>query len=102
MFRRIVPFAIAVLVSTGALAAGTTSAGRPGSAVTCPPIDAADLASDSIPLDAPPESLADSDELESRCDIDPLAYYLSYRSPAYDEDSATGMPNAVPVIPTSG
>jgi Ca-activated chloride channel family protein len=88
MFRRLIPLAIAALVSTGSLAA--SAAGRSPSTADgpCPkpPVDTLDPeASD------PATTLADSDELESRCDIVPEAYYLSYTSPEY-EDMAVPAP----------
>lgn len=98
MFRRFIPLAIAALVSTGAFAANAVGAAPSAAEGACPPIEV----TDSPPESLPPESAPDSDDLESRCDIDPLAYYLGYQSPEYDEDATSANPTAIPVAPTTG
>lgn len=103
MFRRIVPTTIAVLVSTGsfvASAAGPFAGTTPG---PCPRVDVGDAPTDSLPPDdGVAETTSSSDDLESRCDIDPLSYYLTYRSPEFVDASATAAPNAAPGSPNTG
>ena len=94
MFRRIIPLALATIVTTGAL-----SASAAGHSPHTAEARARTSTSTSTSADGsePPPSLPDSDDLESRCDIVPEAYYLNYESPEYDEDMATAQPN--PPIP---
>jgi Ca-activated chloride channel family protein len=100
MFRRIIPLAAAVLVSTGVLAASAAGGAPSATAGPCPPIDVGDLPPESVPPDTgSTETPPPSDDLESRCDIDPLAYYLNYESPLYEDAATTAIPNAVPMPP---
>src|SRR6266508_2261641 len=73
MFRGLIPFTLVALVTTGAFAANAAGAHPTSASGPCPPTDVGDT--------SPPTTDEDhdaNDDLDSRCDVDPEAYYLNY------------------------
>jgi len=78
---------LAGVVLIGPSAGGVAAAG-------CEPPDA-----DAAPTSEPPDSVADpaeAQELDSRCDLDPAAYYLAYQGADYDMATAQPAPGGQP------
>lgn len=100
MFRRLIPVTFVALLSSGALVASAAGPHPRSANGPCPPTEVAE----STP--PPPDDV--NDDLESRCDIDPEAYYLNYESPEHDDmattsASPTAMPHpAAPTTAASG
>lgn len=103
MFRRTIPIALIALITAGACSVNAAAGpSRPAQAI-CPPETIEDSPPDTVTVETGGPAVEEppsSDELDSRCDIDPARYYLSYVSPDYSDGAApsggVAMPNAVP------
>ena len=89
MFRRLIPVTLVALVTSGAVVASAAGPHPRSANGPCPPTEVAES--------TPPPPDDANDDLDSRCDIVPEAYYLNYESPEYDDVAATSAsPPALP------
>ena len=99
MFRRLIPFTLVALVTTGSFSASAAGVHPRSANGPCPPEAVVDPAA---PTTDPDDDV--NDDLDSRCDINPEAYFLNYQSPEYDQMATTTMPNpsVIPAVPNTG